>query len=203
VPKAKSKPFQLLAGHPALDFVNTLDNRFVDSGTIELMADYGDLLRFMQQSRLLDTSKVRQLARCHAATAASLMQQVHALREALATVFYSSSEPLRASALQIIQPFAMQASVNRRLERAEGRSADGVAHWRWATADYGLPLWVLANIAQSLLTGKDSRRVRACGRESCKWLFLDASKNHSRRWCDMQVCGNRVKAQRYKAAHLA
>ena len=109
MPKRKPKPFQLLAGHSALDLVNTLDNRFIDSGAIELMPVYKDLLRFMQQSGLLRPSKLRQLARCPAAAAASLVQQVHTLREALATVFYSTSEPMRASALQIVQRFAMQA----------------------------------------------------------------------------------------------
>ena len=202
MPKIKPKPFQLLAGHSALDLVNTLDDRFIDPGAIELMPVYKDLLRFMQQAGLLRPSELRQLACCPAATAASLVQQVHTLREALATVFYSTSEPMRASALQIVQRFAMQAGANRRLQIGEGRSTGGVAHWQWAsTADFALPLWVLADIAQSLLTGKGSRRVRACGRESCRWLFLDASKNHSRRWCDMQLCGNRAKAQRYKAAH--
>lgn len=203
MPKETPKPFQLLAGHPALDFVNTLDNRFVESGTIELMARYEDLLCFMQQTELLDLSQVRRLARSRGT--ARLMEQVHELREALARVFYASSKPLRAASLQIVQRFAMQAGAHRRLELGGGRSTDALARWQWEAdaANLALPLWVLADAAQALLTSENSQLVRACRRESCQWLFLDASKNHSRRWCDMQVCGNRVKAERYKHAHPA
>jgi predicted RNA-binding Zn ribbon-like protein len=42
-------------------------------------------------------------------------------------------------------------------------------------------------------------RVRTCGVDTCRWLFLDTSKNHTRRWCNMKVCGNRVKARRFQA----
>ncbi|HXY97447.1 MAG TPA: CGNR zinc finger domain-containing protein [Steroidobacteraceae bacterium] len=42
-------------------------------------------------------------------------------------------------------------------------------------------------------------RVRACDADSCRWLFLDTSRNHTRRWCDMKVCGNRMKARRFQA----
>jgi len=42
-------------------------------------------------------------------------------------------------------------------------------------------------------------RIRACGVETCRWLFLDTSKNHTRRWCNMRVCGNRMKARRFHA----
>ncbi len=41
--------------------------------------------------------------------------------------------------------------------------------------------------------------VRACGADTCRWLFLDTSKNHTRRWCNMKVCGNRMKARRFQA----
>jgi predicted RNA-binding Zn ribbon-like protein len=41
--------------------------------------------------------------------------------------------------------------------------------------------------------------VKDCGDPSCRWLFLDTSKNHTRRWCDMKTCGNRMKARRFQA----
>ncbi|MEA3174382.1 MAG: hypothetical protein QOF42_1793, partial [Gammaproteobacteria bacterium] len=85
------KPFQLFGGHAALDLVNTLDNRFVASGTIELLSGYEDLLNFVEQSGLLESGQVRRLARRAGSGAASkLMRQVRELREALASVFYSS-----------------------------------------------------------------------------------------------------------------
>jgi predicted RNA-binding Zn ribbon-like protein len=45
--------------------------------------------------------------------------------------------------------------------------------------------------------------VRACGADTCRWLFLDTSRNHTRRWCDMKVCGNRMKARRFHERHEA
>jgi predicted RNA-binding Zn ribbon-like protein len=199
------KPFQLFGGHAALDLVNTLDNRFVASGTVELLSGYEDLLNFVQQSGLLESGQVRRLPRRAGSGAASkLMRQVRELREALASVFYSSNPTHRRPAVQIIQHFATQAGAHRRLESGASTASTGpLARWTWDfdTAGAGLPLWVLADAAQNLLTSEDSRRVRPCCRDACRWLFLDGSKNHSRRWCDMQVCGNRVKAQRFQAAH--
>jgi predicted RNA-binding Zn ribbon-like protein len=54
-------------------------------------------------------------------------------------------------------------------------------------------LWSLAD----LLTGPDRTHLRECANDRCLWLFLDDSKNGSRRWCSMQSCGNRAKARRH------
>jgi hypothetical protein len=48
-----------------------------------------------------------------------------------------------------------------------------------------------------LLTSDDLSSVRECAANWCDWLFLDNSRNQSRRWCDMKICGNRTKASRY------
>ena len=45
--------------------------------------------------------------------------------------------------------------------------------------------------------------VRECGASDCAWLFLDTSKNHHRRWCDMTRCGNRAKVRRFYARRIA
>jgi len=62
---------------------------------------------------------------------------------------------------------------------------------------------MLALSAAGLMTSPEMARVRACGSSDCRWLFLDTSKNHTRRWCDMKICGNRMKARRFKALHAA
>jgi len=74
---------------------------------------------------------------------------------------------------------------------------DGFA-WDWHEADGALelPIWIVARSASTLLVSQGLRRVRECAGEKCDWLFLDASRNRSRRWCDMAACGNRAKAQR-------
>ena len=59
------------------------------------------------------------------------------------------------------------------------------------------PVWLLARSAAELLTSAQLNRVRECGGVNCGWLFLDTSRNGSRRWCDMKSCGNRAKTQRH------
>jgi predicted RNA-binding Zn ribbon-like protein len=58
---------------------------------------------------------------------------------------------------------------------------------------------MLAQAGCELMTSPDLHRLRACGNETCRWLFLDTSKNRTRRWCDMKICGNRMKARRFHA----
>ena len=69
--------------------------------------------------------------------------------------------------------------------------------WQEAPSCIDLLLWRIAQAAAELLTSPDLQRVRRCDASNCRWLFLDKSKNHSRRWCDMKICGNREKARAY------
>ncbi|MBN1859137.1 CGNR zinc finger domain-containing protein [Candidatus Bipolaricaulota bacterium] len=70
--------------------------------------------------------------------------------------------------------------------------------WGWSDAEDQLewPVWILARSAADLLTSDERDRVRRCAGPDCGWLFVDISRNHSRRWCDMADCGNRAKARR-------
>ena len=66
-------------------------------------------------------------------------------------------------------------------------------------------LWPIADSAAKLLTSPDRKRIKECASNNCLWLFLDTTKNHKRRWCDMKSCGNRAKVRehrrRKRAAH--
>jgi predicted RNA-binding Zn ribbon-like protein len=75
----------------------------------------------------------------------------------------------------------------------------GHFHWRWAGITENLEsiLWPIAYEAAQLLASGNLDYVRRCAAEDCGWLFLDKSKSHSRRWCDMKSCGNRDKARRF------
>src|SRR5579871_2199983 len=75
------------------------------------------------------------------------------------------------------------------------RQDDG---WRFEPAlssCWEAPLQAAALSAAQLLASPYAKKVKACGREECRWLFLDLTKNHSRKWCDMSSCGNVVKAR--------
>lgn len=69
--------------------------------------------------------------------------------------------------------------------------------WPVHELDLGLPRWPIVYSAAKLLASSGLDRVRQCAGDDCGWLFLDTSRNHSRRWCDMADCGNRAKARRH------
>ena len=89
--------------------------------------------------------------------------------------------------------------------RALARSALTPSHdryeWRWTLSVFPLEaaLGPIALSAVALLTQGDLTRVKQCGGVACGWLFYDETKNNRRRWCEMEVCGNRAK-QRRRAA---
>lgn len=94
--------------------------------------------------------------------------------------------------------------LNRELRRASAdarlvASADGV-EWRWEGNAEALDqmLVPIARSAAELLTSPEVDRVRECSSDTCGWLFLDVSKNRSRRWCDMKTCGNLQKVRRHR-----
>ena len=64
-----------------------------------------------------------------------------------------------------------------------------------------LPLLRIARSAAELLTSPEVERLKLCDAHDCGWLFIDASRNRSRRWCDMAECGNRAKVRRYRERH--
>jgi predicted RNA-binding Zn ribbon-like protein len=77
--------------------------------------------------------------------------------------------------------------------------------WRWH--DRSSPadriLWPVVRSAADLVTSDQADRIRECAGENCSWLFLDSSRNRSRRWCSMASCGNRAKARRHNARRIA
>jgi predicted RNA-binding Zn ribbon-like protein len=198
--KARQPLFDLCGGHPALDFVNSLDHRFSEDGPAELLADYPDLLRFAQQSGLLDAREVRRLASSVPPEAAArALRSARQLREALASVLYAAVDgrtPADGDIRTLEQHFH-EASRHRELRWGTGLEW----HWGRFKSQADLPVWMLSLAARGLMTSDRPLRVRACGAEDCRWLFLDTSRNHTRRWCKMEVCGNRMKARRFQARH--
>ena len=197
--QSESKPFELVAGHAALDLVNTLDWRFRSSGAEELLAGYDDLLRFAAQSEILTAKQIRQIVRAGSdAAAADALVAVRELREASAEIFYAAvdSRTPSGSQIKIVERYFKQARERQRLTWSGSHLA-----WEWPASECGpdLPLWILSISTGRLLLSDEMRLLRACDKPDCRWLFLDTSKNHTRRWCDMKICGNRMKARRFKA----
>ncbi len=119
------------------------------------------------------------------------------LREALYRAFsaIAQDKPVAAIDLQPINNAALEAMQHRCLARS-----DGGYRWQWRW-DEKHPLervlWPIAQSAAELLTSDQLGILRFCEAPDCEWLFLDHSRNRSRRWCDMTSCGNRQKARRH------
>lgn len=195
-----TKPFQLVAGHPALDLVNTLDWRFRETGPEELLSTYSDLLGFAEQAELLTTRQARLMRRGAGNNAAAqALQATKDLREALSKILYSivDDQTPPAAAIKKLNHHIQAAQANRTLRWSQSSLELAFC----GNSNPLLPLWLLAQSATDLLTGEATEKIRACDNPDCGWLFLDTSKNHSRRWCDMALCGNRMKARRFKAQH--
>jgi predicted RNA-binding Zn ribbon-like protein len=195
---APNRVFQLVAAHPALDFVNTLDWRFRESGPEELLETYIDLVRFTEQSNLLAPSQAQQLLRTPTNRKTKLLEESRELREALAEAIYSALDGRTPASVQLktLERHIQAARLHQRL-----LWKDSHLEWSFAESENApeLPLRLLALSASDLITSEAMLRVRACDNSECRWLFLDTSKNHTKRWCDMKICGNRMKARRFKA----
>ncbi|MGC1728613.1 MAG: CGNR zinc finger domain-containing protein [Steroidobacteraceae bacterium] len=199
--------FDLCGGHPVLDFVNSLDNRFRDDGPTELLTDYATLLGFTRDTGLLDERHTHRLADCVSpAAAARALHSARDLREALAAAFYAhaTGRTPPPAALATLERHFHAANRHRELRwgSSPGKPARGAGP-RWDRNRFSmraeLPAWLLSQAAAQLMLSDTLPRVRACAADNCRWLFLDTSRNHTRRWCNMRVCGNRMKARRFQA----
>jgi predicted RNA-binding Zn ribbon-like protein len=189
--------FERTGGDLALDFANTVDGRPTPRAR-ELLADFGDLVSWGAQSGILGEGEARRLraaARKDPGGAEKAVRNARALREAIFRIFSLAAAGRRPTPASL-ETLNDSLSGLGRLRLAPAR--DGCAWvFRGAAADFGRVVWPVSRAAAELLTSDALGRVRECAAPECAWLFLDGSKNGTRRWCDMTVCGNRAKARRH------
>lgn len=190
--------FDFGAGHLCLDFVNT--TRY-SGRRREDLPSYAELVDWSLAAHTLgaQTAEVlRTRASQDPGRAATVLTDARDLRAALHDVLnalgHEATPP--APALLTISAAAAEALAHHRI-------APGEQCLEWSLAedstsiDLRRPLWPIAHAAAELLTSPEAACVRACSSDTCDWMFLDRSRNRSRRWCDMRSCGNRDKARRH------
>ncbi|MGA2904361.1 MAG: ABATE domain-containing protein [Candidatus Korobacteraceae bacterium] len=197
--------FDLTGGQLALNLANTVSRRADPERRKEHLENYGDLVAFAKQSGIISLKQATELcdyAQRHGREAVRSFRKAIALREVLYRAFSAISQSKTATAddLSLINDFAIEALRHRCLSRSNGGY-----RWEWRP-DRKNPLdrvlWAAAQAAANLLTSSELQLVRYCEAPDCEWLFLDYSRNRSRRWCDMTTCGNRQKARRhYQRTH--
>jgi len=190
--------FQLYGGNLCLDFTNTLDERGSEK-TKELLPSYSDLLAWSLQVGIVNrrlADKLLRLSNDSPGQATTALRSAVQLREALYSIFSAIAERrvVPGNALAILNAAAQRAGAHAQVVHSHPRFV-----WDWVSPETSLDslLWPIAGAATALLTSEDLGLVRVCAAETCAWLFLDKTKNHRRRWCDMRTCGNRDKARRY------
>lgn len=182
-----------------LDFTHTLTERYSDIGPKELLNSYSDLVAWGLFAHILtdeEASTLLQVAEQHLERAKQALEQAKELREALYRLFYALAieETPAKDDLDLLNMCLSEAMAQARIVP----DTQGFK-WDWVRDEQALDriLWPVVRSAADLLTSEKLPDVRACAAEDCRWLFLDISKNHSRRWCDMQTCGNQAKARRH------
>jgi predicted RNA-binding Zn ribbon-like protein len=194
--------FELCGGHPALDFVNTVGG-LRGTAPREELPRFVDLVAWASQAGLLTRGEAKALNReaaAHPKEAERALEWARAFREAVYRVLLANleSHPPVPADVAVLEGEVRKALAARRLQSAGGRfswTAPGVA-----LMDTVVPRLALAS--SELLTSEALQRVRICEANStdgCGWLFLDETRNHSRRWCSMATCGNQHKARRHYA----
>jgi len=186
----------LVAAGPGLclAFANTLTWRGSDAPS-ESLTDLAALLAWIESHTGLGAGALDGLRE---GAANGLFAEAIALRETIYRVFeaIAAGAPPRETDFAALRAAIAAAPPRTRLER----HGDGYAwHIAMPPASVSHLLAPVLWAAADLLVEAERRRIRQCANEKCLWLFVDASKSGTRRWCDMTSCGNRAKAQRHYA----
>ena len=188
----------LLGGEMCLDFANTIDYRDTDLAR-ELLVDYPALVLWGQHLDILteeQATRLLRLAQQSPTEAVLALEHAIVLREAIHCIFAAIA---KGQSPGVEEVRALNEALSATFSHLRVTpSARGFA-WEWAEGDQTLErmLWPVVRSATHLLTSDEVSMVKRCA--GCGWLFVDRSRNHSRRWCDMRYCGNRAKARRFYA----
>ena len=202
--KPYAETFRCPGGALCLDFCNSGQGMRGNAGE-EWIPTFADLIDWLEAAEAIGA---RQAARLRAAGASSpqnakaLWGRAIGFREALARVLLARTEGRKAqgSDLKILEEEYARSAPFARLAATD----DGFA-WSLDPAAEALDaaLRPIVESAAALLTSDRLARLRRCGNSTCYWLFLDETKNCSRRWCEMASCGNVMKVRRHRARQRA
>ncbi len=189
--------YALVGGRLCLDFCNTARDR--GGSARDRLTGYSELVGWSWQAGIFgaeEAVRLRQAARRGPTDKVAVFRRAVKLRKALYDVFASAAggRTPPPAALEVLN-----SELGRAMARSQVVTAEGGFTWVWEESGRALDsmLWPIARSAADLLTSAELTTVRQCRGSGCGWLFLDTSRNRTRRWCDMRVCGNRAKARRH------
>ena len=190
--------FEFTGNWLCLDFINTVEDRPTQHPR-ELLNSYQDLVTWAKQARIITDDEAHQLlaeAAHSPKDTFAVLQRAIGFREAIHDIFFAIAEDSSPSEAKLASFNAeLAATMSHACILPKGEHFV----WDWTAKEYALEciLWMIVKSAADLLISGELHDVRVCSAPDCQWLFLDTSKNHSRRWCDMKGCGNRAKVRRH------
>jgi predicted RNA-binding Zn ribbon-like protein len=187
--------FLFVANRPILDLLNT--KPILADGPRELLPDMRALERWLIASRTVTSAKDKAAVRSwrNSVRADGFLKQLIAFREQLRdAVLRIESGMLPSDAfLSEVNALLLQHPSRTSLRKRDGSLVrEAFIEWR-EPADLWAPI---VDAAADLLVEAESSRIRKC--ESCVVHFFDTSKKGSRRWCSMNICGNKLKVAAYQ-----
>jgi predicted RNA-binding Zn ribbon-like protein len=189
---------RIVGGNLALDFLNTRTGPPGGPTDDDVLGDYGDLVAWARHVGSLSDREAGLLlrhARRDRAGARDTFDRTVRLRDALDDVFRAIATAQRPPARSVA---ALRIAAAEALARAELIPAADSFAWSWLNdRSLARPLGPVVHAAIQLLTAGPLDRVKSCG--GCRFLFVDESKNRSRRWCSMEDCGSAEKGRRFVA----
>ena len=204
-PERNLETLEWVGGHVALDFTNTMGDRFGPTPQ-PYLHDYEDLLRWCQQADLIGPVSTRYLSAASDQAKAAAYKESQALNASLYELFRAAArgEVLPQSSLDHLNSLVQKTVAWRNISSCtdEGRMIN--CGWNFKGAP---PVAVLGPIvwrAMELLENGSLDRIKECPPpHGCGWLFMDLSKNRSRQWCSMKTCGNASKVRRFRERQRA
>ena len=188
--------FALIGNHRGLDFVNT--EALQRGRRVDLLADFRDLVAWLAAAQLLDRAEAENaLGRWRGTSggaralleASKLRAQCRGMLEQVVR-----GRPVPAAALKAINTLLARPIGHNEVVRAPHGFLRRFRFELRAPVDLLVPV---AETASDFLCHADFPLVRKCESPPCLRYFYDLSKNHTRRWCSMSVCGNRMKVAAY------
>jgi predicted RNA-binding Zn ribbon-like protein len=190
----------LIADDLALDFANTESGRGFASHENHFR-EAANVVAWLTHAKVLPAEEADWLKKRvsdRPDLAADLLVTAIELREAIHAVGAALGRHLKPPEARLASLSALHA---RFVAKAELKPGSLACRWLWSVraAPVEAALGPVALAAVRLFTEGDFHRIRECGGHACGWLFYDRSKNNRRRWCEMEVCGNRAKQRRLAA----
>lgn len=187
--------FLFVANRPILDFLNT--RLVLPEGPKELLPDFQALERWLIASGMANSPRLKAALRRlgHSAEAAPFLKELIAFRERLreAVLRIESGSVPAEDFIKEVNARLLQYPSRTSLRRRGKTLIREKLFSPQTLADFWAP--IIDSVAD-LLAEKETSRIRKC--ESCVVHFFDTSKKGSRRWCSMNICGNKLKVAAYQ-----